>query len=98
MINKILGKFGYIKEENLKEIMRERDFYAKAFGHEATERNVTLEAFENKRKQIRELEKEIDNLREREAELKSRLADEIQKRYQLATLFKYEKSEVEKNV
>lgn len=100
MINKILGKFGFkkIKRDFIKEIeaeREERDKWFKAYDRAALERNAAWEAFENKKKQIRELEKEIDSLKEREAEFKSRLADEIQKRFELAE--KLEECEADRN-
>lgn len=89
IIDKILGKFGFkkIKRDFIKEIEVEReesDKWFKAYDRAVLERNAAWEAFENKKKRICELEKEIDSLREREAEFKSRLSDEIQKRFELA--------------
>ena len=83
MIDKILGKFGYIKEENLKEIMRERDFYAKALGHEATERNACLEHCEDLKKKISALEENAKAFDAENMKLKRELADEINKRLEI---------------
>ena len=83
MINKILEKFGYIKEEKLKEIIRERDIYAKAFGYEAAERNACLEHCENLKKKISALEENAKAFDAESMKLKKELADEIEKRLEI---------------
>lgn len=50
ILDKILEKFGYIKEEELKEIMRERDFYAKAYGEEISKGSGYLQYCEKLKK------------------------------------------------
>ena len=83
IFDKILGKFGYIKEEGLKEIMRERDFYAKGYGYESQERSICLQYCEKLKKDIGALKKEYRLLEEENQILKSRYSDEVQKRFDI---------------
>lgn len=83
ILDKILGKFGYIKEEGLAEIIKERDFYAKGYGHEAKERSLCIQYCEKLKKDIGALKKEYRLLEEENRILKSRYSDEVQKRFDI---------------
>ena len=90
IFDKIFGKLRYAKikeaKDELDEMRAEKDKWCRAYNREVMMHQKTIEARDNVLKINEGLASENDKLREREAELKAALCDEIQKRFEIIEL------------
>lgn len=94
IFNKILGKFGYIKktevEKTLKKVEEERNAWEKKYldyRHKVSsdaERNFNDRRYLESK--VEKLENENENFKDTVLDLKERLSDEIQKRFEIIEL------------
>lgn len=80
ILKNIFYKFGYIEKSEFDKLEELFERYAKVCGADKEEKENAIEARDNCLKINEELANENDRLREREAELKASLCDEIQKK------------------
>ena len=86
ILKNIFYKFGYIEKSEFDKLEEVLEKYIRVCGVEKKEKENAIEARDNCLKINEELANENDRLREREAELKALLCDEIQKRFELIKL------------
>lgn len=79
-------KIGYVKKEEFTESENEKKKWRNAFNRAALERDDAIDYAEQKKRELIEIKKENEKLKERVLSLKKDYSDEVLKRYEISRL------------